>query len=360
MSEQIQKDAIIDLKNISVVFHKDEAAIKAVDKVDLQIDRGDIYGIIGYSGAGKSTLVRVINLLQRPTSGQVIVNNESLLDLPAKQLRASRKKIGMIFQHFNLMDSRTVFNNVEYPLLHEKISKVDRQKRVSELLETVGLSTYAKSYPDQLSGGQKQRVAIARALASNPDVLISDEATSALDPKTTDSILKLLKRLKQELNLTIVLITHEMNVIKTICHNVAVIENGSIIEQGPVSKVFTQPKKKLTADFVDTSTNIRSALVRIKNDVQVRNLSGGQKLVQLNFIGNSSKQSLISELARDYHVDANILFANVDQIDGVSVGYMIAVLTGPDEAIEESISVLQQNGVKTSIIDLTKITEEEA
>lgn len=348
-------ESIIDLQNISVVFNKEKQQLKAVNDINLRIDRGDIYGIIGYSGAGKSTLVRVINLLQRPTVGKVIVDGTNLLTLPLKKLRTVRKKIGMIFQHFNLMNSRTVFNNVEYPLLHEKISKVERQKRVQRLLELVGLNEFASAYPEQLSGGQKQRVAIARALASQPDILISDEATSALDPKTTESILKLLRRLNHELGLTIVLITHEMNVIKSICHNVAVIEDGEIIERGSVKDIFTKPKKELTRDFVDTSTNVKKALLQIKWDAQVNSLGGNQRLVQLNFIGGSSKQSLISELARDYHVDANILYANVDQIDGTSISYMITIFTGATEALDESIEILERNGVEVVPINLDQI-----
>lgn len=352
-------ESIIDLQNISVVFNKEKQQLKAVNDINLRIDRGDIYGIIGYSGAGKSTLVRVINLLQRPTVGKVIVDGTNLLTLPSKKLRTVRKKIGMIFQHFNLMNSRTVFNNVEYPLLHEKISKVERQKRVQHLLELVGLNEFAGAYPEQLSGGQKQRVAIARALASQPDILISDEATSALDPKTTESILKLLRRLNHELGLTIVLITHEMNVIKSICHNVAVIEDGEIIERGSVKDIFTKPKKELTRDFVDTSTNVKKALLQIKWDTQVNSLGGNQRLVQLNFIGGSSKQSLISELARDYHVDANILYANVDQIDETSIGYMITIFTGATEALDESIEILERNGVEVVPINLDQIKGDE-
>lgn len=352
-------EAIIDLQNISVVFNQKNENLTAVNDVTLKINRSDVYGIIGYSGAGKSTLVRVINLLQRPTAGKVVVNGSGLLTLSAKELRQEQKKIGMIFQHFNLMDSRNVFNNVEYPILHEKISKKDRQNRVQHLLELVGLSEFASYYPEQLSGGQKQRVAIARALASQPDILISDEATSALDPKTTDSILKLLQRLNKELGLTIVLITHEMNVIKSICHSVAVIENGEIIERGLVKDVFTKPQKTLTKDFVDTSTNVKKALLQIKHDPQVNNLDENERLVQLNFVGGSSKRSLISELARDYHVDANILYANLDQIDGISMGYMIAVLTGNSDAVDESIEILEQNGVGITPIDLNQIKEDE-
>ena len=216
---------MIELKNISVTFQQKKQEIQAVQDVSLTIDKGDIYGIVGYSGAGKSTLVRVINLLQRPTAGTVIINKENILTFSKKELRQQRKKIGMIFQHFNLMKERTIFSNIDFSLKYSGLSKSERRQKISHLLELVGLSEKRDAYPSQLSGGQKQRVAIARALANDPEILLCDEATSALDPKTTGQILALLKKLNQELNLTIVLITHEMQVVKEICNKVAVMEN---------------------------------------------------------------------------------------------------------------------------------------
>lgn len=345
-----QEANAIELKDISVNFHNSDHEVDAVKHVNLQIKRGDIYGIIGYSGAGKSTLVRVINLLQQPTAGQVVVNHQEIQKLNPADLRQARKKVGMIFQHFNLMKSRTVQGNVEYPLLGTKISKRERQEKAQRLLKLVGLSEYAATYPSRLSGGQKQRVAIARALASDPEILISDEATSALDPKTTKSILELLKQLNQDLGLTIVLITHEMQVIKSICHNVAVMDAGEIIERGPVAKVFTDPQQKLTNDFVETSTNVKEAIERITSTIQISDFADNQELMYFNFIGNSTKQGVVSEFSQKYGVDVNILFANIDQIDGENVGYMIAVITGDLDVFNDAIEKLRSEGVKTRIL----------
>ncbi|MCH5461924.1 ATP-binding cassette domain-containing protein [Lactobacillus sp. LC28-10] len=341
---------VIELNNISVTFHNNDQTLDAVKNVNLQIQKGDIYGIIGYSGAGKSTLVRVINLLQQPTAGTVTVNNQEIQQLKPVELRQARKKVSMIFQHFNLMKSRTVQGNVEYPLLGTKISKGERQAKAQKLLKLVGLSEYADTYPSQLSGGQKQRVAIARALASDPEILISDEATSALDPKTTKSILELLKQLNRDLHLTIVLITHEMQVIKSICHNVAVMDAGEIIERGPVAKVFTDPQQKLTNDFVETSTNVKEAIERITSTIEISDFKDNQELMYFNFIGNSTKQSVISEFSQKYGVDVNILFANIDQIDGENVGYMIAIITGDLNVFNGAIQKLRSDGVKTRIL----------
>ncbi len=341
----------IELKDISVTFKNSGQELHAVDHVDVQIKRGDIYGIIGYSGAGKSTLVRVINLLQRPTAGTVTVNGEEIQNLPAAGLRKARKKVGMIFQHFNLMKSRTVLGNVEYPLLSQKVSKRERIDRAQELLKLVGLEEYADTYPSKLSGGQKQRVAIARALASNPEILISDEATSALDPKTTKSILELLKKLNDDLGLTIVLITHEMQVIKSICHNVAVMDAGRIIERGPVAKVFTDPQAPLTNDFVETSTNVKDAIERITSTIDIEGFNDDQELMYFNFIGNSTQQGIVSQFSQQYKVDVNILFANIDQIDGQNVGYMIAVITGNLEVFNDAIRQLKGEGVKARILN---------
>lgn len=348
---------IIDLQNIKVTFKNGDKNLKAVDNVNLKIRKSDIYGIIGYSGAGKSTLVRVINLLQQPNNGKVIVNGQDLRKLKPVQLREARQKVGMIFQHFNLMKSRTVFGNIEYPLLGKKISKRERRDRVFNLLKWVGLEEYANSDPQRLSGGQKQRVAIARALATEPEVLISDEATSALDPKTTKGILTLLKKCNDELGMTIVLITHEMQVIKAICHNVAVMDEGKIIECGAVTKIFTDPQEKLTTDFVETSTNVKNAIDRIKRTINIDKLPVNQEMVYFNFIGNGIKQSILSELSQIYHVAVNILFANIDQIDGENVGYMIAIIEGKLIPFNESLKNLREYGVKTQIFSGTSMKE---
>jgi len=251
---------MIKLDNIDIIFNdKKKQPLYAVKEVSLSVKKGEIFGIVGYSGAGKSTLVRVINLLQKPDLGQVIVNEQNLLALAPNELRQARKKIGMIFQHFNLMNSRSVYDNVLYPLRDSALSKSEKKQKVTQLLELVGLADKADFYPSTLSGGQKQRVAIARALANDPNILLCDEATSALDPKTTQAILKLLKELNQRLHLTIVLITHEMQVVKDICHRVAVMEHGQVIEQGDIVSIFSHPKHALTQDFIRTASNIELA-----------------------------------------------------------------------------------------------------
>lgn len=339
-------ETIIDLKKIMVAFKDGENQVQAVKDVDLQVEKGDIYGIVGYSGAGKSTLVRVINLLQKPTSGEVHINNQNLLKLKPVELRQAHTKIGMIFQHFNLMKSRTILGNVEYPLLKTKLSKKDRIQRATELLKLVGLEQRKNDYPRQLSGGQKQRVAIARALANNPDILISDEATSALDPKTTLSILKLLKRLNQTLGLTIVLITHEMQAVKEICNHVAVMQKGKIVERGNIEDIFSTPQKKLTQEFINIATNVGPAVEKVTENPSFKLLAQKQQLVQLNFIGHSTEQPIISTLAKQFDVDGNILFANVEQLHEETLGFMILVLTGESKNIETAIQFLKENQVR--------------
>ncbi len=341
---------IIQLQDVSVTFQSNGKSLNAVDHVNLAINRGDIYGIIGYSGAGKSTLVRTINLLQAPSAGTVEVADQDLQKLTPAKLRAARQKIGMIFQHFNLLNSRTVLNNVEYPLLSQPIKKADRQAKANRLLELVGLSDFAKSYPDQLSGGQKQRVAIARALANDPDILISDEATSALDPKTTTDILKLLKRLNQELGVTIVLITHEMQVIKTVCRHVAVMDQGKIIERGAVAEIFSNPQQPLTQNFVDSSANVTEALEQIQADDSLQHLSANERLLYLKFRGQATKQALISDLTERYKLRSNILFGNIERIDNTSIGFLIVILSGDTKLLADGINYLNKNGVQVRLI----------
>ena len=338
VSMEDARQTIIKLQDTVVTFKRKNDLITAVDHVSLEIKRGEIFGIIGYSGAGKSTLIRLINHLQLPTSGKVIVDGDVLEDLEQSQFQAMRKKIGMIFQHFNLMKSRTVLNNVEFPLLGEKLSKSERRAKGMDLLQLVGLTEMADAFPTQLSGGQKQRVAIARALANNPDILVSDEATSALDPKTTLSILKLLQRLNRQLGVTIVLITHEIQVIQTICNRVAVMEQGKIIEQGNVTEVFRRPKKQLTREFIDTSINIQEALSRIQKN------NDRQKLYFLKFVGETTNQAVVTEMAQKFNISANILFANVDQIDNLTVGVMILDLHGSE--VNAGIDFLRDQSVE--------------
>jgi D-methionine transport system ATP-binding protein len=286
---------MIDLKDISVTFTQGNREIHAVKNVNLHVDKGDVYGIVGYSGAGKSTLVRVINLLQRPTSGLVEINGTEFTKLTAKELRAKRKSIGMIFQHFNLMKSRSIFDNVDFSLKYSGKSKQERRQKVTELLELVGLSDKVDAYPSQLSGGQKQRVAIARALANDPEILLCDEATSALDPKTTLQILALLRELNKKLGLTIVLITHEMQVVKEICNKVAVMEDGEVIEQGDSVQIFSSPQKPLTKDFIRTATHIDQALETILSSESFSHLEENEWLVELSYVGDSTSEPLIAK-----------------------------------------------------------------
>ena len=320
---------MIDLKDISVTFTKEkDKEIHAVKDVNLHIQTGDVYGIVGYSGAGKSTLVRVINLLQRPTTGTVTINGIELTSLKDKALREKRKEIGMIFQHFNLMNSRTIFENVAFSLKYSGKSKQERQQKVAELLSLVGIADKANSYPSQLSGGQKQRVAIARALANDPSILLCDEATSALDPKTTLQILSLLKDLNKKLELTIILITHEMQVVKEICNKVAVMQAGKIIEKGSSIQVFSQPKQVLTRDFIRTATHIDQALETILSSKKFSLLADNEWLVELAYVGDQTNEPLIAQLYSRYQVTTNILYGNVEIIQDVPLGSLVVSLAG--------------------------------
>lgn len=342
---------MIDLQNIDVTFKGDrKQRIHAVQNVSLQVDRGDVYGIVGYSGAGKSTLVRTINLLQRPSQGKVIVNDQVLTDFNQAELREARKKIGMIFQHFNLMASRTIFDNVAFPLKRSTLSRQEVTDKVTNLLELVGLADKASAYPSQLSGGQKQRVAIARSLANDPEILLCDEATSALDPKTTSSILELLKKLNKELNLTIVIITHEMQVVKEICNKVAVMEDGYVIESGSLLDIFTNPQNQLTKDFINTATHVDQGIETVLTHPTLLNLDKDDELVKLSFVGGSTGEPLIAKLSNDFQVEANILFGNVEILQDVPVGTLLLTLSGSPEKINQAITYLQTNDVSVETI----------
>jgi D-methionine transport system ATP-binding protein len=349
---------MIDLKDVSVIFQGDkQKEIKAVQNVSLHVNKGDVYGIVGYSGAGKSTLVRTINLLQRPTSGKVVINKKVITDLSEKELRQARKKIGMIFQHFNLMGSRTIFDNVAFPLKRSKLTKSQISKKVLELLDLVGLGDKADAYPSQLSGGQKQRVAIARALANDPEILLCDEATSALDPKTTSSILELLKKLNKDLGLTIVIITHEMQVVKEICNKVAVMEDGHVIEEGSLLEIFTSPQNQLTKDFINTATHVDQGIDTVLAHPTLLNLKETDVLAKLSFVGGSTSEPLIAKLNNSFQVQGNILFGNVEILQETPVGTLLLVLSGSTEKIAEAIDYLQSNDVTVSIISAESIDE---
>lgn len=341
---------MIELKNVSKTFGTKDATVHAVKHVNLTIDDGEIFGIIGFSGAGKSTLVRCINLLERPTEGEVIVDGDNLTNLNEKELRQVRKKIGMIFQHFNLMRSRTVAQNVAFPLKGSGLSKEEIQAKVTSLLELVDLKEKANAYPAQLSGGQKQRVAIARALANDPKVLLCDEATSALDPQTTQSILKLLKEVNQRLNLTIVLITHEMAVVKEICDRVAVMENGNVVEEGDILDVFSDPKQQITKNFINTTSAMHKIYELIDREHPIVQIKKGETLVKLNYAPNNTGEALISKISRDYEVNTNIIFGNIEVIKSAPLGGLVIILGGKKENITKAINCLRENYVKVEVM----------
>jgi len=329
----------------------DTHVVNAVKDVSLSVEEGDVYGIVGYSGAGKSTLVRTINLLQEPTSGEVHTNGQDLLSLNPKDLRSARKKIGMIFQHFNLMNARTVSENVHYALRSSSLSKEEKNQRVTELLELVGLEDRQDSYPSQLSGGQKQRVGIARALANGPKVLLCDEATSSLDPKTTLSILDLLKDLNEKLGLTIVIITHEMEVIKEICNKVAVMEDGKVIEQGDIVRIFTEPDNQLTKEFINTATHIDQALDKLANHSSILNIGINDEIAQLSFKGGSASDPLVSDLYSRFAVSTNILYGNIEILQNTAIGYLIVVFQGDTDRLKEAIRYLDENNVGVQVLE---------
>ncbi|KXU01330.1 Methionine ABC transporter ATP-binding protein [Streptococcus constellatus] len=345
---------MIQLEHIDVTFQQKKRQIQAVKDVTLHIQEGDIYGIVGYSGAGKSTLVRVINLLQVPTNGKIIVDGNVLFDnkvtLTAEQLRRKRQDIGMIFQHFNLMSQLTAEENVAFALKHSSLSKEEKKEKVHTLLELVGLADRAENYPSQLSGGQKQRVAIARALANDPKILISDESTSALDPKTTKQILALLQDLNQKLGLTIVLITHEMQIIKDIANRVAVMQDGQLIEEGSVLDIFSNPQQDLTKDFISTATGIDEAMDKIEQQEIVKHLASNSLLVQMKYAGTSTDEPLLNEIYKHHQVTANILYGNIEILGGTPVGELVVVLSGQKENLVAAKTAICEAGVQLTVL----------
>lgn len=342
---------MIELKGINKVFKdKNQNEFYAAKDVNLKINDGEIFGIIGFSGAGKSTVVRCINLLGRPTSGQVIVNEKNLLELSAKELREERKKIGMIFQHFNLMPSRTVFENIAFPLKHSGLSKKQVQEKVRELLTLVELTDKESQYPSQLSGGQKQRVAIARALANNPKILLCDEATSALDPTTTKQILSLLKKLRDKLNLTIVIITHQINVVKDICDKVAVMEHGKVVETGDVFDIFANPKDEVTKRFIHSTTNLQKIEELISENSNVVQLKKGEKIIRLSYLQKNVSEPLISTVSSKFDVVLNIIFADIEIVQGAPVGGTVAIFSGENQNIQNALGWLKEKNVGIEIL----------
>ncbi|OCQ50696.1 Methionine import ATP-binding protein MetN [Photorhabdus australis subsp. thailandensis] len=340
---------MIKLSHINKIFQQGARSIKALSDISLHVPQGQIYGVIGSSGAGKSTLIRCVNMLERPTSGQVLVDGQDLTILSDSDLTHARRRIGMIFQHFNLLSSRTVFGNIALPLELDNVPKAEIKKRVDELLELVGLADKHDAYPANLSGGQKQRVAIARALANSPKVLLCDEATSALDPATTRSILELLKDINRRLGLTILLITHEMDVVKRICDQVAVISGGQLIEQDIVSEVFSHPKTPIAQAFIQSTLHldIPEDYVQKMQSNPAPDLS---PLLKLEFTGQSVDAPLISMSVRRFNIDMNILSSQIDYAGGVKFGVMLAELHGENGSVESTIKFLQDHHVKVEVL----------
>ena len=351
---------MINIQHMNKTFHLKTGDVEALNDVSLNIEAGQIYGVIGYSGAGKSTLVRCINLLETPDSGSLTVGNSGEIviqngkpivgvkALKEKQLGKLRRGIGMIFQHFNLLDRSTVFENIAYPLRYSGMKKEEIDKRVTELLALVDLTDKRDTYPSQLSGGQKQRVAIARALANNPQILLSDEATSALDPDATEAILTLLKQLNEKLGLTIVLITHEMAVIKAICHRVAVMEHGKVVEEGDVYDIFANPQQPITRKFIASSSTLGKAAKMIADGSPMMQVKPGEKLVRLTFRQDSVGDSVISKISRRFHANLNIVLANVDILQGHPLGAMIAVIGGDD--VDSALEYLRAHQISVEVM----------
>lgn len=333
---------MIQIQNVSKVYKLKDKTIKGVDDVTLQINKGDIFGIVGYSGAGKSSLIRCLNLLEIPTSGTILVDGVDLTKLKGKSLRQARLKIGMIFQHFYLINQKTVYENIEFALKVAKTPSKQIEARVMELLKMVGLEDKRNAYPAQLSGGQKQRVGIARALANNPSVLLCDEATSALDPTTTLSILRLLKRINEELNITIVMITHEMHVVKEICNRMAIMQNGQVVEEGNVYNIFSNPKAELTKEFISSVVNFDIPPAVIEE------CTG--KIIKLVFQGNVATKGVISETVKQFDVHGNFLHGSIEYIQEQPLGIFIMELQGDEESIEQSIAHMRSRSVQVEVL----------
>lgn len=341
---------MIDLSHIEKIYDSPSGPVKAIKDISLHINKGEIYGIIGLSGAGKSTLVRCINLLERPTSGVVTVDGQDITAMSESQLRQARKSIGMIFQHFNLLSSATVYDNVAFPLRLVNAPKEKIHKKVMELLELVGLANKADQYPSQLSGGQKQRVGIARALASEPKILLCDEATSALDPQTTKAILQLIKDINAKLKLTVVVITHEMQVIKDICDKVAVIDKGVIAEKGRVLDVFTNPQQPITKEFISVLLSNDLPVGFREREVKAEPFPDSLLLIRLTFIGESANEPVISKLIKNFDLEVGILFGSLDDIKDVPFGRLIISLDGSQEEIDKAMSYVEKQELKVEVI----------
>lgn len=334
------------IQNVSKTYSTKDGNVQALKNVNLSIEQGDIYGIIGMSGAGKSTLVRCINYLEEPTEGKIFIKGKELGSFSKKELRKQREDIGMIFQHFNLLMQKSVLENICFPLYIHGKKKTEARKRAKELLEIVGLSDKAKAYPAQLSGGQKQRVAIARALASNPKILLCDEATSALDPQTTASILDLLKEINQKFGITIVIITHQMSVVREICSHVAIMKSGEVVDDGKVSEIFTHPKSDVARELIS-----RDLGNDIENTGKVAAKISKGKNVRIVFSENSSFEPVIANMILQFNEPVNILKANTKNVGGVAKGEMILGFQEDSNNVEKMKEYLIERGLEIEEVD---------
>ena len=337
---------MIEILNVEKVFKNKKSEVHALRNVSLKVEKGDIFGIVGYSGAGKSTLLRLVNLLEKPTSGSVKIEGKEIINLSEKELNILRKNIGMVFQQFNLLESQTVYQNLKIPLIISGAPKKSIDKRIEELLDFVGLKDKKNSSVSKLSGGQKQRIGIARALATHPKILLCDEATSALDPKTTKSILELLKKINNEFGITILLITHEMEVVKEICNRVAVMQDGEIKEQGNIIEIFTNPQENITKNFISSiiNNNIPESL---KEELDL-NLP----VVKLTFLGEKSGQPLISEINKKFDISTKILSASVNELGNTILGVLVVQLEGNPAIINEVEEFIKNRGVKIERMEI--------
>jgi D-methionine transport system ATP-binding protein len=340
---------MIEIKALNKQYHSAGQTVYALRDINLTVQSGEIFGIIGKSGAGKSTLIRCINLLEAPSSGEVTVNEQRLTSLSSRQLNHARRNIGMIFQHFNLLASRNVRRNIALPLELIGLDRLSIDKKVSSLLELVGLADRADYYPSQLSGGQKQRVAIARALATDPAVLLCDEATSALDPETTVNILQLLKKINRELKLTILLITHEMDVIKHICDQVAVLSKGKIIESGNVLDIFAEPQTEETKRLTQAALHLELP-VSMQEKLQAEPAEGLNPIVRIVFLGKSANEPIATSLQQKFNVAVNILQADLEVIKESTIGFTICQLIGDAESVKQSLEYLNKIKLKTEVL----------
>ncbi|GHU53115.1 methionine import ATP-binding protein MetN [Clostridia bacterium] len=341
---------MIELRELTKTYKAGSNEVKALDGVSLTVDRADIFGVVGFSGAGKSTLIRCINLLERPDSGSVIIGGTDITAQTEKQLEKTRQKIGMIFQHFNLMRSKTVFENLALPLKYQKRSKRDIEIKVGEILNLVGLSDKRNNYPSQLSGGQKQRVAIARALANDPHILLSDESTSALDPQTTDSILELLQKLNKLLNLTIVIITHEMLVVKQICNKAAFMDKGRVVEQGDLFDMFSNPRTEATKKFTANAFDIEE-VQKILRNIDIKSLTGENgKFLHLVFLGDGANDAHITKVARKFAVDISIIYGGIEIIQSRPIGNLFVVVQGTGDAVNAAIAHMRLTNTHVSVL----------